>query len=145
MLDLPAIQYESVAAFINARQKELGATDEQIAEHCDLPNERSVKLIRQGLAPMNMYKSYELAMLLESDPADVLGLILKENDPALLALIQKSFGPLHFCEGEVDLINILRDAWTDRNPVPVVLGKDYAIVIVDHIHARSVRDSRVFN
>ena len=86
--------HNTVAQFIQARQGELGTTDQQIAAALGYPHEKVITMIKNGAMRVPLNKVIELAGVLDVDAASLLRLTLSETNPALLDTIERVIGPI---------------------------------------------------
>lgn len=87
--------YTTVAEFIQARQSELGKTDHEIALALGDDFDKVIVMIKKGAMRVPVSMVIDLAGVLEVYAADLLRMVLAENDPALLAIIERVMGPIH--------------------------------------------------
>jgi hypothetical protein len=86
--------HRTVAQLIQARQNELGTTDQQIAVALGYDQENVITMIKKGAMRLPVNKVVELAGVLDVDAAALLRFTLGENDPVLLQTIEKILGPM---------------------------------------------------
>lgn len=86
--------HRTVAQLIQARQNELGTTDQQIAAALGYDQENVVAMLKKGAMRLPVNKVVELAGVLGVDAAALLRLTLGENDPVLLQTIERILGPM---------------------------------------------------
>jgi len=86
--------HRTVAQLIQARQNELGITDQQIALAIGYDNQNVVAMIKRGAMRLPINKVVELAGVLDVDAAALLRLTLGESDPLMLQAIEQILGPM---------------------------------------------------
>jgi cyanate lyase len=86
--------HRTVAQLIQARQNELGITDQQIALALGYDHENVVAMIKKGAMRLPLNKVVELAGVLDVDATALLRLTLGENDTEMLQTIEKILGPM---------------------------------------------------
>lgn len=86
--------HSTVAQLIQARQNELGTTDQQVALALGYDHENVIAMIKRGAMRLPINKVIEMAGVLDVDAAALLRLTLGENDPLMLQTIEKILGPM---------------------------------------------------
>jgi hypothetical protein len=122
--------YSTVAKLIAGRQAELGTTDHQIASALGYPNEKIVAMFKAETIRVPVNKVLELAGVLDVDAADLLRQLLGENDPGLLAVIERILGPMTLSQGEIRLLRHIRNAARGRETRTMVIDRDTVVALV---------------
>jgi len=122
--------FASVAEFIEARQTELGKTDQEVALALGDDFEKVIPLVKKGAMKLPVNKVIELAGVLDLDPADLLKRVLAEYDPVLLATIERILGPVTMSPAEIKLLQAVRRAAVGRDPIPLPLDGESVLMLV---------------
>ena len=101
-------KFNELGRVIQARQTELGTTDEQIAEALGYDHTRVIGLIKRGAMKLPIAKVTELAGVLDIDAAELLREVLGVNDPGLLKVLEHVLGPMALTQEEVGVLHTLR-------------------------------------
>lgn len=121
----------SLAALIEARQAELGLTDQQLCTALGFEREIMLMLIKQGSMKLPLNKVPALATALSLDAADLLRQALQESSPDLMRVIEQVFNPARVTSSEMNLIRHLRSVAGDRAAAPIVFdGKGVVALVV---------------
>lgn len=94
MITFETLCHRTVAQVIQARQNELGITDQQIAVALAYDRENIVAMIKKGSMRLPINKVVELAGVLDVEAAALLRLTLGESDPLMLQAIEQILGPM---------------------------------------------------
>ena len=122
--------FASVAEFIEARQTELGKTDQEVALALGDDFEKVIPLVKKGAMKLPVNKVIELAGVLDLDAADLLKRVLAEYDPGLLATIERILGPVTMSPAEIKLLQAVRRAALGRDPIPLPLDGESVLMLV---------------
>lgn len=125
----PAAVPASLVNQIEARQAELGVTDQQLCDALGYEKAVVLTLIKRGNIKMPLNKIPALAAALELDPAELLRAAIRESDPALGQIIEEVFNPLRLTATEVNLIKNLRELSGDTAVAPIVFSKSVIALV----------------
>jgi hypothetical protein len=120
----------TIAEFIEQRQIELELSDGQVAEQLGYDNPNVVKMIKSGQIRMPVTKVLALAEMLDSEPGELMRLVLLETDPDLLDAIERCMGPLQLTPAEVRIINAIRKVNTGRDITPITFNRDAIVTLI---------------
>ncbi|QDL35957.1 hypothetical protein [Rhodoferax sediminis] len=121
----------SLAALIEARQAELGLTDQQLCTALGFEREIVLMLIKQGTMKFPLNKVPALAAALSLNAVDLLRQALQESSPDLMQVIEQVFNSAQVTTSEMNLIRHLRSLAGDRAAAPIVLeGKGVIALVV---------------
>lgn len=123
-------QTSSIADLIDRHQAAQGLTDLQLANAIGYENGLVISMIKQGSMRLPINKAKLLAQALSLKPVDVLRLVLTEQAPDMLAIIDEVFDPLKLTGTEVNLINHLRRLTAGRESAPIVFEGTGVIALV---------------
>ena len=117
-------------AQIEARQAELGLTDQQLSEALGFERGIVLTLIKAGSMQLPLNKVPALAAVLALDRTELLRTALRELAPDMAAAIEDTFNPMRLTATEVTLIKHLRRLAGDVAAVPIVFEGRGVIALV---------------
>lgn len=120
----------SLITQIEARQADLGLTDQQLCDALGFEREIMLLLIKQGSMKLPLTKVPALAAALSLDPVAVFRAALQESSPDLVAVIEEVFNPAQLTTSEMNLIGHLRNLAGDRPAAPIVFDGKGVIALV---------------
>jgi len=120
----------SLVQQIEARQAELGLTDQHLCDALGFEREITLVLIKQGSMKLPINRVPALAAALSLEPVDVLRTALQESSPDLISVIEEVFNPLCLTTSETRLIRHLRNLAGDRPAAPMVFDGKGVIALV---------------
>lgn len=120
----------SLVQQIEARQAELGLTDQQLCDALGFEREITLVLIKQGTMKLPINRVPALAAALSLEPVDVLRAALQESSPDLISVIEEVCNPLRLTTSETRLIRHLRNLAGDRPAAPIVFEGKGVIALV---------------
>ena len=133
MSDFTVSSFSSVAQLIQARQADLGASDHRVAAALGYPDEKVVRVIKKGAMRLPVKHVPELAGVLDVDAADLLRLVLRENDPSLLDVIERVMGPVSMSPSEIRLLRGIRNVSKGDSPITMILDGEIPVrLVIDH-------------
>lgn len=121
----------SSIALIATRQKELHKTDEQLAHELGFENSKVITMIKQGTMKLPIKKIPLVASALSIDAAYLLRLVLSENMPDVLSVIDALSTPLVLSADEIKVIQSIRQLSNGQEVCPTVVdGKSIVALLV---------------
>ena len=124
------VQPRSLIALIEARQKELGVCEFELAEALGFERQIVFTQIQLGKMRFPLDKLPALAKFLDLDAVDLLRVALPDMAPGLLEVVEGIFNPLKLTTAEVNLIHHLRKLSGDRVGAPIVFEGRGVIALV---------------
>lgn len=115
---------------IKAQQGFLELTDRDLCTAVGFEQENVLKAIKTGSMRLPLTKVPAFATALELDPVELFKLALRESDPALSAVIEEVFNPMHLSATEVNLIRYVRELSGNTPSTPMVFGGKGVIALV---------------
>lgn len=109
----------TVAQLIAQQQSVLHLTDDHVATALGYENGAVIRMIKKGAIRLPLNRVYELAKVLKLEAGALMRTSLRETDPALLQAIERCLGPLDLTQGEVSLIEQLRELAPGHDTVPI--------------------------
>ena len=124
------VQPKSLIALIEARQKELGVCEFELAEALGFERQIIFTMIQLGKMRFPLDKLPALAKFLDLDAVDLLRVVLPEQLPGLLEMVEEIFNPHKLTTAEMNLIVHLRKLSGDRVSAPIVFEGRGVIALV---------------
>jgi hypothetical protein len=97
-----------VKDLLRTRMDELNIKNIDMQQRLGYPTPNVIAMMKMGGMRMAANKAYDLAQMLQLDPAFILGKMLNENDPQLWDTIQKIIGNKIVSEAEFNTAAFLR-------------------------------------
>ncbi|NDP49485.1 MAG: hypothetical protein GZ085_14075 [Sulfuriferula multivorans] len=117
-------------AQIEARQAELGMSDEQLGEALGYERGNVIRLIKSGAIKLPLSKVRALAAALELDRTELLRTAIQDAVPEMAAVIEDAYNPMRLTATELTLIKHLRKLSGDVPTKPIVFDGRGVIALV---------------
>ena len=120
----------SLVALIEARQKELGVSEFELAEALGFERQIVFTQIQLGRMRFPLEKLPALAKFLDIDAVELLRVALPEQLPGLLEVVEEIYNPHQLTTAETNLIHHLRKLSGDRVGAPIIFEGRGVIALV---------------
>lgn len=124
------VQPRSLIALIEARQKELGVCEFELAVALGFERQIMFTMIQFGKTSLPLDKLPALAKFLDLDAVDLLRVALPEQLPGLLEVVEEIYNLHKLTTAEMNLIHHLRKLSGDRVGAPIVFEGRGVIALV---------------